>query len=512
DIVSGNKLFRRFFKKFFAVLTDNKLNYPHPERTTIHNGKPIIWRVMTFEAPVDKLSENELLGLMEFDDGFIKDLKQKHRNVVRAIPDKPPVPFYKGKGYTMVGGGKYSWYALLSVQVLRKVGSLLPVEILIPNDDEYEAEVCENIFPLYNAKCVLMSKVFGKETLKNFELSGYQFKSFALLGSSFDDTFLLDSDTFPVMNPDPLFASPLYKHYEMITWPDFWRRTVSPRYYEVAGIEVGPKPVRHLNDFYTDSKYYASEEQRTNYKEDIPYHDREGTLPDWTTESGELLIRKSTHFNSLLLSLYYNTDGPQGYHPLLSQGGAGEGDKETFVAAAHYYNQPFYQLYKAPDRIFGWHDRSKGTWEHTTIAQYDPLNDFEILKANVKRVEEDIEREGDSYQYIYEYAFRFPWTQDNCKAMFYHVHDPKMDPFLIKEKSVNLDLDDGKIRNLGDLLPGVGFDLEGTIYRNMRYNLCEQKWKFQTFKDQDMKELCAGYLHDHIAYLEKTEKEILAKH
>ncbi|GMF05906.1 unnamed protein product [Ambrosiozyma monospora] len=204
----------------------------------------------------------------------------------------------------------------------------------------------------------------------------------------------------------------------MITWPDFWRRTTSPLFYQITGQKIGTEQVRHLNDFFTDPKYYAIDSD-----EDIifstPYHDRAGTLPDWTTESGEMLINKKLHFKTLLLSLYYNFDGPYGYYPLLSQGGAGEGDKETFVAAAHYYKLPYYQVYKMADRAYGWYNKEQN-YEHSSIVQYDPLTDYENLQQVKKNIEDAIKNEGENFQYDYDKFFTDYFQPYNSKQLFYH--------------------------------------------------------------------------------------------
>jgi len=211
--------------------------------------------------------------------------------------------------------------------------------------------------------------------LKDFDVQGYQYKAFALLASSFENAFLLDADAYPVTNPDVLFTSDLYSEYQMITWPDLWRRTTSPVFYEIRRTEIGMVPVRHLNDFFVNPKFmvYNREEDIAS---SVTYHDRAGTIPDWATESGEMLINKKLHFRSLILALYYNFDGPYGYYPLLSQGGAGEGDKETFVAAANYYNLKYYQVNKKPQRFSGWYNFDSKIWEHSTLVQYSPLSDF----------------------------------------------------------------------------------------------------------------------------------------
>ncbi|GME83337.1 unnamed protein product [Ambrosiozyma monospora] len=510
DISSGDPLFHNFFTQFLQVLKDNRMSVPHPDRAYYENGKPVIWSIHLLESPQYLMSEDEISDLMGFNDDFINDLTPKHKAVVEKIPPTPPAPFYKGSGYTIVGGGIYSWYSFLAIKQLRNVGSVLPVEVLLPEEEDYESYYCEKLLPKLNAKCIVMSRVFGKENVEGFRLGGYQFKSFALLASSFENTFLMDSDSFAVKNPDPIFESTLYQNFGMITWPDFWRRTTAPAYYKIAGIQIGDKPIRRMNDMFTDPSLFYNSDQLKDYKSQVAYHDRAGTIPDWTSESGELLVRKSTHFDVLLLSAYYNTDGPQGYHPLLSQGGAGEGDKETFVAAAHYYGKPYYQLYKAPDRLGEYYKKSLGKMADTTIVQYDPLMDYEILKGNIARMEKDVQ--GDDFQYIYEYAYRFPWDKDNVDPMFYHIHDPKLNPFFIMDEEVCFDESHEKeIRNLGDEFGYVGFDVELKIYEDMKKSLCVEKDKFSCFKEENMQKFCKQFVDQRIEFLKKDSEEVLKK-
>ncbi|OBA15590.1 uncharacterized protein OGAPODRAFT_16478, partial [Ogataea polymorpha] len=364
----------KVFQKFAKVLKLNRMLFPHPERTITLDGKPVIWETQFEETPYNVLSENRLLEFMEFDPQFVEDLTRKHRNIISSL-SKRPVGFYRGAGYTMVGGGMYTWYAYLSIRSLRKSGSTLPVEVVIPQDSQYEPKLCDEIFPNeLNASCVRLSQVLGNDTLQSLgELKGYQLKSFAMLASSFEDMMYLDSDNFAVSNPDHLFESNLYKKFRMVTWPDFWRRTSSPLLYKILNIKVGNLPVRRLNDFFTPTEKYVTKEELIEVEDKINFHDRLGALPEWSSESGQILINKKEHFNTLLLSLYYNFDGPAGYHPLLSQGGAGEGDKETLVLAAHVLRKPYYQVYRKPDKLYGTFIKHAKFFVDSTIVQFDPV-------------------------------------------------------------------------------------------------------------------------------------------
>lgn len=91
------------------------------------------------------------------------------------------------------------------------------------------------------------------------------------------------------------------------------------------------------------------------------------------TESGQLLINKEQHRESLLMMLYYNYYGPSYYYPLQAQGGPGQGDKDTFVAAAMAVSAPYYAV-KSPVRALGHH--TDGHFSFTGAAQADPVQDF----------------------------------------------------------------------------------------------------------------------------------------
>lgn len=501
----GDITFQTFFSHIFKLLSVNHLSFPLQRRMALKDGKPIIDNVLCFSESQVRLSEFDLLGFFDFPTNFVDDLKVKHENVVNGIPDIEP-KFYKGNGYVVVGGGIYSWYALLGIETLRKVGSKFPVEVFLPDPNDYEYEFCEKILPKLNAKCIEMYRVFGHESLENFDVQGYQYKAFALLASSFENAFLLDSDAYPVTNPDVLFESDLYKEYQMITWPDFWRRTTSPIFYEIRRSEIGMVPVRNLNDYFVNPKFldYRRDE---DISVSIPFHNRAGTIPDWTTESGEMLINKKLHFKSLILALYYNYDGPYGYYPLLSQGGAGEGDKETFVAAANYYGLKNYQSYKLPEKAYGWFNHEEN-YEHSTIVQYNPLLDYKMLQDVHEKLRQDMESQGEDFKYDYDKYFTEFFTADVCEPMFYHVHDPKMNPFKIMDEKWTENLNNQKIRNMGEDFPRVNFDLELFIWGVIRFYICDIKFEVRAFAGKDLNSLCNDFLTSQMEYLEKSSTQI----
>ncbi|GMM28731.1 hypothetical protein DAMA08_014470 [Martiniozyma asiatica (nom. inval.)] len=507
EFIKGDITFQNFFKHIFDLINNNHLSYPLARRMTLEKGKPIIDNVLFFADTKSRLSEWDLYQFFDFPQNFLDDLKVKHKNVVNGLPFIEP-KFYEGNGYIMVGGGIYSWYALLGIETLRKVGATYPVEVILPDINDYEFEYCEEILPKLNARCVEMYRVFGKKTLQHFDVKGYQYKAFALLASSFENAFLLDSDAYPIKNPDPLFSSELFENYKMITWPDFWRRTGSPHFYNIQDKEIGTTPVRHLNDLFVDPKFVQYDKtESTLYA--LTYHDRKGTLPDWSTESGEMLINKKTHFRTLLLALYYNFDGPYGYYPLLSQGGAGEGDKETFVAAANFFDLPWYQVNKSPERAFGWYN-SQDRYEHSSIVQYDPLLDYEILQKVQIEIRKDMEEQGESFGEVYDYDNYYPkfFGPETGQPMFYHVHDPKMNPFEIVSRKFTENLSGQKIRNMGEDFPRTDFDLELFLWEKIKSYICDEVKEFSGFDGKNWGALCSGFVQEEIEFLKKSGERI----
>ncbi|KAG9700421.1 nucleotide-diphospho-sugar transferase, partial [Aureobasidium melanogenum] len=189
--------------------------------------------------------------------------------------------------------------------MLRRSGSDLPVQVFVADESEYEDKLCQDYLPKLGAECLILS-----DFIQGFEVTHYQLKSLAMLLSSFEHVLYLDSDSIPLLRPETeLFAAEPYTSTGLVIWPDFWISTESPSFYDVA--EIGTMPPN---------------------------------LPKSSSEAGQLLINKRKHLKTLLLANYYNIYGPDFYYPLLSQGALGQGDKETFMAAAMVLNSSYYRV------------------------------------------------------------------------------------------------------------------------------------------------------------------------
>lgn len=279
------------------------------------------------------------LDLIKLPPQTIKALQASHDamlNLSRVLAPTLPYKKYSRGIVTTAGGGKYFNIVIVSLRMLRRSGSRLPVVVFLDTFADYDAQVCEEVFPSLDAECLVLSNLLDTAP-PSIPLEAYQFKVFALLFSPFQEMLFMDADAFPALDPDELFLAEPYKSTGLVTWPDFWISTASPLLYEITRLDMPPITARR------------------------------------SSEAGMLLYDKARHGSDLLLSLFYNFFGPQWYYPLMSQGAQGEGDKETFLHAATVAGASWYDV-KSPVTVMGrW---INGTWHSTGMKQADPREDW----------------------------------------------------------------------------------------------------------------------------------------
>lgn len=337
-------------------------------------------------------SKEYLENVLDIPDDTLNELKRSHegyvnqhmRNLLENLklatfgvnkPEDPDWDTYQdSKGYVIIGGGKYSWLAYLVIKQIRSIGGTFPIEVFIPSKDEYERKFCEEVLPKYDARC----NVLGEEVIKSLDqtvkIGGYQFKMLAILTSNFENVIYLDSDLFPTQNVEYILTSDLYKNKGLFLWPDHWARTTNPKFHEIANLPVLENKVRY--SAYDRKQAEKKGEQLKPLLEftfaDSYFHDFENALPDPSSEAGVIIVNKTSHLRTLLLALYYNLLGPKYYYPLMTQSGAGEGDKETFIAAAAVMNEPYHQTTKSFAWV-GYHSQDEKGFVSKALGHHDPL-------------------------------------------------------------------------------------------------------------------------------------------
>ncbi|ODV76809.1 glycosyltransferase family 71 protein [Suhomyces tanzawaensis NRRL Y-17324] len=500
----------KFWETIFDTLENSAIE--------IENFDDAVKYVPKEEQLLGPLTKEVLLSRAIISDEVISEMKLKHDRVLENLPKKFPTSTYKkgSRGVVMVGGGRYSWLSYLSILSLRQTGSELPVEVVIPTIKEFEREdeFCSKILPALNASCILLADTFGPMVMLKWQdqIKSYQYKSLALMSSTFQHILLLDSDNFALQKPELIFDSELYAANGMITWPDYWQRTVSPKFYEIAGIEVNELKRVRYNRF----PLKTSSKEEMNMSDDdlasVPFHDLEGALPDLSTESGQLMINKATHGKTLMLSLYYNVYGPKLYYKLFSLGEQGEGDKDTFVAAAEVTGEKYYQL-KSFILTAGYLD-SNNKFEGVAMGQKDPLSDYQIYQEKVLKdastdnlsIDEQIKKLKELQDKDFE-------SRAGTPLFTLHCNYPKLDPLDLITKDNIYEKDSMKLKyrlygnfkypnNSGDEQKEI--DFEATQWAHINKALCEDKLQFEHFSKANMEDVCS-FAHNQVNWLSSSD-------
>ncbi|CAI8509483.1 unnamed protein product [Hanseniaspora opuntiae] len=371
---------------------------------------------------VDSLSYKTLQNSYLIVNDNVKDeIAKSHKNFVSYLRQNWEYPghFYHGDGIVIGGGGQ-----------------------VLPAGDKPFCEMLKDKFD--NVKCIYLKDIFDEDFLKTHEFHAFQYKSLALMASSFKNVLLLDADNFPLKNIDDIFDN------------------------ELAGIEIDLK--QRVRNFY-NSVNEKTENQR------LPYHDFQGTLPDPSSETGEFLINKEKHWKSLILSLYYNVHGPNVFYHLFSQYAAGQGDKETFLAAAHILDLPYYQVFLKPslDAYFEPKENAR-----RSVAYYQ------------KDYRKDHEYKLDDHSDMNDFLNNINSETD---SLFAHCNLPKFDVVQMTEKNdFTSEKDDKHFRAmhckecLGDL------DLERLITIAYYEEVCQKDQSKNAFKylvHKDFDNICA---------------------
>lgn len=142
--------------------------------------------------------------------------------------------------------------------------------------------------------------------------------------------------------------------------------------------------------------------------------------------------------------------GPSFYYPLLGQGGPGEGDKDTFIAAARAVNAPFYQVKKCVDTI-GYYEQ--GQYHGGAMLQYDPTQDSTEQVPSV------------------------PTMDKMPDALSVHHNIPKYDPVELFKLGVLVDATTGiphRLIGTEELTQQrFGRDIERELWEEIEYVACE---------------------------------------
>lgn len=272
-------------------------------------------------------------------------------------------------GIVTTAGARSFGQALTMTLMARQSGSHLPIQIVLDSSAPWIDLLCSQTLPSLNATCVHMDDLWAGLDSYNLKFERFQWKFISIIASTFQNVLFLDADCLPVFKPDPIFApgAEPFTSYGFITWPDYWTQSASPQFYKIAGVEAPTLQSRA------------------------------------SSESGMMIYDKSRHADTLLLAAYYNYNGPEHFYAMFTQHGPGEGDKESFLAAAivldslrkkKQYEEPtgwmksgvgvkkgHWDIKKLPMS----HGRSGKTWRGMFMQQMDPMEDYRVVMAAVEQ-------------------------------------------------------------------------------------------------------------------------------
>lgn len=291
----------------------------------------------------------------------VKALRNVHKRILSLLPHRLAPGEVHGNGVVITADGHLFPSALVCIKWIRNINPDIPIELFISDVSLWEPAYCETLLPALNVKCICLEIMYGTLYRSLSGSGGYVNKALALLGSGFDNIYYTDADSLPLMDVNDFFESSIFEQTGFVLTSDFWPRTTSPSFYDIAGLELGSE---------------------VSGKSILLQVDRENAIPGRATESGQMLIRKSQHCRLLALALYYNVRGDV-WWPLLTQDAPGEGDKEVWAAAAHVLGEPWYQTTSKPLELGLKHS---GTIQGFAIAQPHFQQDYEINHEHRKEL------------------------------------------------------------------------------------------------------------------------------
>ncbi|KAI9374066.1 mannosyltransferase putative-domain-containing protein [Aspergillus egyptiacus] len=433
--------------------------YPLLEQYAPNCAKPSLRGgpgVVRYDALKEIHRENYISNV----DQFQQPMRTAHDGFVNAIRDSRVDGAYipGTMGIVTSAGGTYLPTFVVSLLLLRRTGTSLPIELFMEDQSEYEPHICEKILPPLGVKCLILSDIMTPpqtdQSISNsdsdsdnpkfnpstFTIEGFQLKSFAMLFTSFEKFLWLDADCVPLHDTLPLLTSPPFTTTGLVTWPDFFANTAAPIYFNISRQPDPPSTTRQ------------------------------------SSEAGMLLINKQSHLLTLLLSAYYNFYGPDYYYTLLDQGAPGAGDKDTFLHAAAALNQSFYAVSEPVidlGNITPWNNKVA---INAGYIQADPIQDYQLTSNGKWRV-------------------RDPSISKPPRAFFIHAGAPEFNPGneLLGPKLSGFDGLPTRLWSYpAEAMKRLGFDAERMFWEEVMAVACgDGEYIFETWRGRE-EEICEG--------------------
>ena len=211
---------------------------------------------------------------------------QDFREQWYSLKIPPPLPTPIERGIVLAGGGwKFFASLYVSVKMIRDTGCSLPIQVWYLGDDEEFHPLMAETLP--DVEWVDGCQFVRDHGLTMKQLGGWELKAVAALGCPFEKFAFFDADAYPVYDPNLFFESrPFIRHGAMF-FSDMRGQKLEPGQWGRFGL---------------------------------------GYIDEQAWESGQFMVDKSRHWESLYRAWWLNAHSPYVYQHIY-------GDKDTFHLA-----------------------------------------------------------------------------------------------------------------------------------------------------------------------------------
>ena len=205
---------------------------------------------------------------------------------------------------------------------------------------------------------------------------------------------------------------------------------------------------------------------------------------------------------------------------------AGQGDKETFIAAAHVLKEPYYQV-KSPCGMEGYHKQDRSGFRAVGIYQKNFMQDHALYELSKKEMYDKYDLEEDSsgnsklkdaspYEYDPEYNplssylnLFFKNKSTEPENMFAHCNYPKFDPIEMSAKKEFMW--EGEHFRVFKKNRVNGFDVELSFYKTFDAHLCRKKKRVEfsylnnKIKDASQWDEMCKFIREKLTFLQENK-------
>lgn len=491
--VQGDDGFR--LEELNTILTDLLRFHPNKEvsPTKIGFGNKVNAKThLSFETLQEEL---------EMPTKLLDELTKSNSLMLDYLNDKTfKVPEFESQAGAVIAGGvanDATWSALLTIRMFRKMGGTLPVEVMIPTWDDYyrDQDICEKFLKDLNAQCYILEE---RISLKRNTLQGahymHQFEKIKLelsiLTSKFQNVLYLKPNVLILKTiKESLFNSKLFQQYGLVFWDDQGRRLTSPQFYEMNHIQVDQNTVSSCKGLELPHTRPATLEDE--------FHDLKNTLPYRQTSDSMVLVNKCTHFNAVILSLFYNLYGEGMYHDLLSVNSKLDDPlNSALIASAHVLSLPYYQINIDPEEIgFQYIDQ----FQTIGNIHFDPLADQTSMDRYLQVTTDPEKLSWDSYQAFVEEL------KLGKNAQFLELTKFELKPMEMFKNNLMFKNNGDRVRVFNSKFLKPKFEVE--IWKVMNDYICNYEMRCAYLERHfvsaaERKQFCQTKMKNHITWLD----------